>query len=284
MKILAVQIQQQGNLTLTDLIAEIHALPLADRRFAGSDLRLDEANLEGDLHTYADFAKARGGHGPGRMSRHAPLTEIDLGEDEFFGEDTGLVFDRPTGRAALQFNQFGPRLRAIEDYINIAARNLGHDQTSFSFGQCLKPDAYARLAQLGLYKEIDYKISVPGADRAGLAAGRSVGEMLRAPLPGGVETINVTLAASTKRDSSLNPEGVMAIVNDLQRAGDAVKRAVVKGRDVNGRRERIDLIEEFLSVEADLRPARGHRYARPDRWISLRNALNAWRAEGGPFA
>jgi hypothetical protein len=146
-----------------------------------------------------------------------------------------LIIWRP---GAPQFNIIitGPRVSAIEKYLFAYDLSLGgvrpaqhgerdEDRFGFRFGALLSPNAYARLQQLGVIREIEFAVSVPGAREADLAAGRSLSEVLSAPLPKGVETITIKLKAAARRNSALGRQGVMGIVNDVQRLGDDASRA-----------------------------------------------------------
>ena len=196
MKVFAYRVVQQGPRKLEAVIDRLHGCSLEDRVIAGSDLRLEE-RLHRRGFLFADFARARGGHGPGRMSPTAALQEIPLRAGESFGEDTAMAYDPATGYAAIQYNHFGPRSRSIEDYLYAFDMSLGGLRTAragernsercgFRFGALLKRNSYTRLKQFGIIHEIEFTIALPGVDQNDLRAGRSLGEILAAPLPQGV--------------------------------------------------------------------------------------------------
>ena len=108
MKIFAYRVQQKGPRTFSAVINSLHALALDQRHLgAASDIRLEERQVRAGI-LYMDFAKSRGGHGPGRMSRNRPLQVIRLNADEAFGEDTAVAYHLETGCAAVQYNHHGP--------------------------------------------------------------------------------------------------------------------------------------------------------------------------------
>jgi hypothetical protein len=239
-----------------------------------------------------DFARPRGGHGPGRMSKAQALAHIALADGENFGEDTAIVFDPISNYAVTQYNHFGPRITAIENYLSSYDFSLGgirepqngeraEDTFGYVFGAVLKPDALARLRGIGILREISFAVAVPGARTVDLEAGRSLGDVLRAPLPEGVETISISISATATKNSHLGNAGVMGIVADLQRLGSNLHKAIVRGKPtLEDKIEEVDLIEERLSTTADLTVGAGRRYSRDDRWRALHHALDVWRREG----
>jgi hypothetical protein len=115
MKIFAYRVHQRGPRSLDQIVTRLHGLALEDRYFAGP-VRLEDIGRRSGL-LLMDFSRERGGHGPGRMSKRAALQNIQLGAGESFGEDTGIALDPQTGLAAVQYNHYGPRVTAIEDYL-----------------------------------------------------------------------------------------------------------------------------------------------------------------------
>jgi hypothetical protein len=244
-------------------------------------MRLEDANVRGD-YVYLDFARPRTGHGPGHMAKSRPIQDFDLPDDEAFGEDTAVAFDPASGYAAVQYNHYGPRVSAIEQYLSVADRALGRDQLQwgYEFGAYLKPDAYRRLRGFGLVHEVDFTVALPAVGDAEFAQGESVQGFLRAPLPQGVETMSVQLKAGRGRDSALGRRGVLGIAEDLMRLGPALKSGSVRGRRDDGQPDWVDLVKDQLVTERDVRAGRGQRFARPERWMALRDALGAWLATG----
>jgi hypothetical protein len=218
-KILAFRVRQRGARSLEELVELIYAQPL-ERRTAGAarDIRLEKRRQARGGLLLLDFAHKRSGHGPGRASRNDPVTEFDLGAEEFFAEDTAVVYDPRSHYAAVQHNHYGPRVGTIERYlyawdvrqgIGPAVPGVGdQERAGFTFGAVLKPDAYARLRGLGIVRQIDFSVSVPGAREADLDEGRSLGQVLRAALPEGIETLSMTMTAQAPRNSALGQDGI----------------------------------------------------------------------------
>lgn len=286
MKIRAFRIHQRGVRTLLEVVQWLEARPLADRQFGGqNDLRL-EISRPGQRVLWLDFAHRRYGHGPGRIGRNTPIQDIDLNAGEHFGEDTGVVVDMQTGYAAVQYNHHGPKAGAIEDYLRSVdmaiagarpADVINPDRFGFDWSIHLTPEGFERIRNLGIYREVLLKINLPSAQQIQTGRGQSLSEVLDQIVPDGTETVTLTMKAAAERNSALGDDGVRGILTDVRRLGDSVKRAVVKGRRAaDAPIEEIDLIEEQLSRDVNLRLARGERYAREDRWVALRDTLELW--------
>lgn len=286
MKIWAYRVVPQGHRPLADLVAATMDRPLGERTFPGAPagMRLEEANAAGG-HLHLDFARPRAGHGPGRMGRARPIEDIPMEGDDSFGEDTAMVYDPDSGFAAVQFNPFGPRPTAIQQYLNAGDLALGTGPDGlfgYSFGSCFRPEAFARLRDYRLVRYIDFTVSVPAANPADFAAGRSVGDMLRtASLTGGVQTVRIKMTAGKRRGDSLALDAAFLILSDLERMGGELITGEVGGkRTPDEKTSKVDLVDERVSAEREVRPNRGQRFARNERWSALRSALDEWRASG----
>jgi hypothetical protein len=123
-KIFAYRVVQKGPRTFDNVIERLHRLELQDRHFGGSKIRLEDRARRGGI-LLADFARERGGHGPGRMAPNEALQDIPLRGGQNFGEDTGMAYDLATGNAAIQYNHYGPRSQSIENYLYAYDLHLG---------------------------------------------------------------------------------------------------------------------------------------------------------------
>jgi hypothetical protein len=134
---------------------------------------------------------------------------------------------------------------------------------------------------MGIIHEIDFAISIPGAQAADLDEGRSLAQVLRAPLPEGVEMVSMTIKAAAGRDGALGHGRAMGLINDLQRMGASAKQAVVKGRPTrDDPLDIVDLVSERIKVEPRLPLGAGRRYSKQDRWAALAAALRDWLVPG----
>jgi hypothetical protein len=285
MKIHAYRVQQAGPISLTQVLAHIHALPLDQRlvETTGVPTRVEEA-VPGTDSWAVDFAAIRH-EGPGRAAIDSPIEDFDLEEEEGFGHETALYFDAATQFATLQYNHYGPRVARIQNYLYTFARRLAGDglditQYGFGFTPVLKADASDRLNHMGIVKNIEISFYVPGVMAQPNAERQSLNSFLDNPLVGSADRIRLQISAGRARATSLAANHVRQIVSDLMGARDDVDALNITAQETeDSPKEAIDFIEARL--EADIPVARvGRRYGRSERWAALRQAYDTWNTNG----
>lgn len=293
MKIHAYRVVQHGPRSLGDVLKRLNALPLQQRVFSAArmDMRL-ESFADGGDYLYADFANPRSGHGPAIMTEDSPLQGIRIENGQSFGEDTSMVIHQPTGYVALQYNHSGPRIGRISQYLYAADKSFGGlkqpgdgeaelQRCGFDFGAVLTPNAYDKLGRMGIVRHFEFSVSLPGVRAQDRELGRSLSEILDGPLPEGVETISIAMSAGRPRDSKLGRNGVMRIVDDLQRLSAFVTDAKVKGKqDPKMRMDEVDLISDRLYRDVRISIGDGQRYSSQDRWQKIGETLHEWLSNG----
>lgn len=292
MKIYAYRLEQKGPRSLQAVIDRIHGLAIGDRFIGDMGVRLEDRGQRSGF-LMMDFARIRSGHGPGRLRRHHPMQEFQLAQDENFGEDTGIAYDPQTRYAAVQYNHIGPRALLIERYLRAADLSFGQirqkqqgehneDVAGFVFASTLKRDAYAKLRSMGIYKEVEFTVSIPGVVPEDLPEGRSLRSVLSSALPQGVESLTVRMNATPyERNSSLGSGSVRQLMQDLRRLGGNLKKATISGKRAQGERvESIDLLSEQVMSEPHIALGAGGRYAQHDRWTTLATTLRGWIDNG----
>lgn len=134
---------------------------------------------------------------------------------------------------------------------------------------------------MGFYRSIDFAIAVPGIQEGDAAAGRGLADALRNPLPAGVETIEMTIGATSKKDSRLNGDAAAQFITNLLAIGGAVTRATVKAkRGVDDPVEEVNLVEERVQRDVLVTMGPGGRYPTSTRWSALRDAWQTWHDAG----
>ena len=287
MKIYAFKLMAEGVSDVSKVLEALYALPLSERAVgAGEILRLEDmSKTKSGGKIFLDFSKARGGHGPGKISKLAKLSEIELQEGEEFGEDTGVLYDSASGYAAIQFNAHGPRSSKIAEYLTLAEIHcnlrVGDDEHGFYFAHVFNNDAYTRLKTSGLIKTLEFDVALPGATKEDLAIGKSLSQILDAPFPKGAARVTITVHAAGEKGSALGRTGVRAIIDDVIRVRAHARKLRITGKDrIDGSYDSIDFLEESVMYEVQLRLGSGRRYARQDRWSALDDAMTQWNARG----
>lgn len=286
MKIHAYQLSQVDGYDFVAVLNQLADRPL-DSRFLDDSLsamRLEALTVEDGL-ILADFMRRRE-HGPGLYRRGEPLGgfNIDVSAGDGFGEETAMVYDPASGFLVVQYNHFGPRPLGIADYIDGADESWVHpnrNQTPvFEFGVRLRPDGYARLRGMSIFRSFEAKISVPAVSKNDLSDGRGLGSVLQNPI-GGLETVTIKYSTGLPRDSSLHQNDVLRLLNQIQRLGDAVRRVVVKAKPTeDDSTETINLLDDRLEVDLPIEIGDDGRYPRNIRWALLKSAYRTWRRDG----
>lgn len=284
MRIHAYKVSKIGQTSLSDVLKYICAVPLSGRlRAIGtSSIRLEEASESGNFWS-VDFGCIKH-DGPGRASIDGPISDFDLEESEGFGHETALYFDKRSDYATLQYNHFGPRISSIQGYLSQIAREATQAADGglegLVFSPVMKAQAADRLSHIGIVKNIQVSVHVPGALASSENNGRSLGQLLRNPLVGSAETLSMRLSVNSARGRSLSIEHVKELVGDLLGHRDDVQKLeIVAKENDEAPREPIDLLEARLEAYMPLERT-GRRFARETRLSALRQCFSAWVSNG----
>ena len=212
MKIHAYRVEVQNGPPMHDLLSQIAAAPFEGRLrdTTGGRIRLDEV-APADNIWLLDFVKHRDGHGPGIASASDRVSGLALRAGQTFAEETAALFDGATGYMLVQYNHYGPRFGAIEDYLAGFVPRPNNGIADLRLGAVLREDAYVRLRQKPIVRSIEFAISVPGVRQADRNAGRSLGSVLNAPLPRGLGTL--TMRMDSVAEEPLERGHVLEIVD-----------------------------------------------------------------------
>lgn len=286
MKIHAYQVSEEDGFSLAEALRALAARN-RDARFIDDSptaICLEDFQEAGGI-LRADFMRRRI-HGPGRYRRGEPLGgfNINIEEGESFAEETALVLDPRLSFVAVQYNHFGPRALPIVDYVDAADVEWFHQgrniDRAFDFAIRLRPDTYARLRRMNLYRQVEVKISVPGVAPQDRQRGQPLSRALDNVL-GGTEDLNITLSAGPQRASTFRRDEFFGVINEAQRLGAAVKRLVVKAKeDEDSRAEQFDFFKDRLEEDIDVQVGQDGRYPRDVRWRVLCDTLDRWSRAG----
>ena len=97
-------------------------------------------------------------------------------------------------------------------------------------------------------------------------------------MPDGVKVVSMQLRGHA--GGELDRGAVMAMVDGLLARGGDLFGIRVSGKEAEGvgRKQPVDLLKDHLSETRVINPARGHRFALPERWVALHNILVTWLA------
>jgi hypothetical protein len=246
------------------------------RELSHSRIRLEDFKKKGS-HLFLNFVLFRTGSGPAIVSDSNPIAEIEIEDDEFFGEDTACLYDPKTRYLLIQYNHHGPKASTIEEYLTYS-----EDERIYSYQLVpkLSPASEARIMGLHLVSKLEVSFAVPDLSNVKDSSSLSVGAAIKLGQQQGAQTMMLSLG----NRSGLAASAVKELAISLLRAasGDSgVKRLSVRAQvDKDSPRETIDLVAERLSAEVEIPLGSGRRYSLDERWSHLAQIHKTWLARG----
>lgn len=271
---------------LETLIKNISAQPLDKRlrQVTTRPIRLEESvapdkNFQGVWRL--SFLKFRA-EGPGRVSLGKAAESITLEEGESFSEDTAALYDPEKNVLILQYNHYGPRAQAIEDYFTVYS---GQEHANYSFQLQINRDAQARLKNKKVFTRLKFRIAPDQISKHWKEAniGLSTAFKRTAKIADG-DWITVEIGLDRKEynrslDLFDNLKGFIGLVDEPR---EAVSQLEITGReDVGFAIDPVDLLKErvrrsYNNLDLDM----GRRIPMETRWNCLYDAYSTWKQSG----
>lgn len=266
---------------LSNTLTEYAALPLERR--SRSDVRLDTIKFEkaddqlpADVY-HLDFSKSRD-IGPGKMSSAEEVSDIDLGDNELFGEETAALYVPHRKWLLVLKNHFGVGSSRMQAYFN--ALDPGNNARFFDYALLPMIDRTAldRMKAIKQFSSVEVTASV-GAFDCGDQLGESVHQAAKSAT---AHRVHLKLFANEKHHKGgvLDFKAVRGFVDKFIKNGDDVDKLEVKSADTlaDAQDRVIDLIEHKVSrsyraTELDIR---NHRYTYESKIRLLRRACKGW--------
>lgn len=273
----------EGSPALANMLDRIDRLELEARL---PSTRVQHVRLEeiarpeaGSALWRLDFCKLRA-EGPGRASARERTRGFDMGEDERFSEETAAIYDEQSGYMAIQYNHYGPRATAIEEYLSVfAGQGCGYE-----FAIQLDPAVQARLAQKTIFSKLAYRVAPARLTSHWREENVSMTRAIRSQQEVfGGEWVTVEVSMSRQRAPSLKLlENLKGLIGLTQESDDAVSRLQVSGKDRSDAPiEKIDLLHgKLVKVFDRLAIGADRRVSQNLRWTCLEDAINDWKASG----
>jgi hypothetical protein len=263
-------------LELAFRIAQQTPLERRLRKLSSSMVRLEDIRFAGD-QVFSNFVLFRSGSGPALVSSSSHMSEINIQEDQYFGEDTACLFDPASGYILIQYNHHGPKASAIQEYLSYFENERFH---SHVFAPKLSPSSEQKIRGLSLVSRVEVSFAVTSLVNHGNAGGLSFGEAVDVAGAHGAETLSLVIG--NRRGLALS--AIKDLLVGLQSAascGEGVKKLTLTAQVEDGSpREPIDLIAERLSGQVNVPLGPGRRYSANDRWSRMAALLQSWTAEG----
>jgi hypothetical protein len=272
----------EGTEPLEDLLKHMKADSIAKRvkRCSLVDYRLEDCNApkqKGGIWEL-NFVRMRDAHGPGKVSRTQPLSGFDLEENEYFGEDTAVLYDASTRYAIVQYNHWGVRVSGLESYFT----QYRDDVTNlYTLKPKLDLTAERRYKDQNITRRIEIGIDLTKMQDKDLKARRSLTQMAEIGNDVGADRLYLTLSIGSRdRKSRLKDSGKRLI--DAVRAklgSEAVVKLTAYGSEKPEQPfEVVDLLEEKLEHFEDVDVGVDRRISFENRIKALRRAKSKWSA------
>lgn len=274
----------EGAEQLHDLLARINDTALEDRirHCGGGDYRLEDITppAAGGSLWELNFVRLRSDHGPGKVSLTEPLAGFDMTEDDFFGEDTAVLYDQNTRYAVVQYNHWGVRPRAIEQYLSAYREDVNN---IYALRVKLDLNAERKYQDQAIQRRVEIGIDLTKMQGADLHARRSLTQLAEIGRELGADRLYLTVTvASGARENSLRNEAKQMVTSAMHWLGgnrDALRTLKSYGAsDGNKPYEEIDLLEEKLEHNEEVDVGLDRRIALPNRIRALKRAKAAWVA------
>lgn len=270
-----------GREPLEVLLEEIAEYPLEQRvRAVGiSDYRVEHIERRQDGLWYVDFGKFRAGHGPGAASKETPVRGFDFQNEEVFCEETALLYDPASSHALIQYNHYGARVGAIQEYFNSFAEE---EIYIYDFRPKYDENAERRFEQRAATRRLTFAIDPRFLTNSDREAGTALAQAIDIGRNSNGTKLELTISVGHERNRTLSEyieRTAIALKLKAEENPDAVPRLEVGVLPtLDAKMEIVDLIAHRLAQTfEDLPLGEDLRIPLEDRFRALKRAYNGWR-------
>ncbi len=157
----AVEIGIDREKRLEMLLRELDETPVMERVYSPNnnihnEIRLQNISKRKDRYWILNFVKVRDDVSPGKVNGLGEFNQIELGSDEYVGEDMTVIYDPETCILAAQRNFYSVSVEKVCDYFN-KMQEVKNIPGSFDFemliesDRCLPEDCLIRSVEVSCY-------------------------------------------------------------------------------------------------------------------------------------
>lgn len=266
---------------LSQTLHEFAQLPLEQR--TRSDIRLDTVTLMPiddvlPVEVWClDFAKGRD-VGPGKMARDKGVSDVGLGDDEFFGEETAALYVPNKKWLLVLNNHYGVGPSRMAAYFNALDPGNSSRHLMYSIAPKIDQAALKKMKAMKQFAEVELTASVGAFDETD-----GVGESVLEAASGiSAQRVHLRFIANEKHKKGyiLRRDAVMGLVDKLlQKSEDVDVLKIKRAEEVAEKQDRvINLIEHKIRrhyTQRDL-TVTNHRYTYQSKIDLLRRACRGW--------
>lgn len=213
---------------------------------------------------------------PGQRGKDETIQDIELEEGHDFAEETAVLYVPKSEHILIQYSHHGPRVSAINEYLNTYNLDSDIEPKHYDFLVKLKPNAEARLDKKDVLTELEIKIDPNQMTSAMRAEGKSLGQALESIA--NLKSKSIYLRITAEKEEGLVAKGIKKFLKNIAKNNIAtIVRAT--GTDEGSEKvETVDLIKDREKISFNNVPLSEHkRWAIKDRHDYLEKAYNGWK-------
>lgn len=270
-----------SSVPLETLIEQISNKRIADRErtVVTSSIRVDKVKTEKssdgkESYLFLDFVKLRDTHGPGKATRDASVSDIQIAADEVFTEETAVLYIPEKKWLIAQYNHYGVRSSAIAGYFSSFATN---QTNSYELNIKLDADAERRFQAANEVRRFEIGLDLTQMRAQDRTLGLGLGEVAR--IGAGMDGAKLKLVLSVGSERKRHLIGrVKDALKDMIDNTVMVTSAEIAGREnPDGHIDVVDLLDEKLAIESNITIGPGRRLDQAERFKALKSAWSGWR-------
>jgi hypothetical protein len=274
---------RKGSEALSDVLKKIRKDPIESRvrNCSGVNYRLEIVNppKKGESTWELNFVRMRDAHGPGKVSKVKALSGFNIKSDEYFGEDTAVLYDEETRFAIVQYNHWGVRTNGIEQYLSSYVQSAAN---IYYLKPKLDLTAERRYQSQKIKRRVEIGIDLTKMHPDDLKARRSLTSIAEIGSDVGADRIHITISISSKKRTSSLKDSATKLVDAVRKKinPEAVTSLSTFGSDSpESPFEPIDLLEERLVRNETVKIGADRRISFKERINALRRCKSAWSGQ-----
>lgn len=246
-----------------------------NRRIAGADIRVEDIKKTGGVWLL-DFAKLRYIHGPGKGSKSKAVQGFSFEGDETFCEETAVMYIPSTKHLLVQYNHYGVRYSAIEEYFS---KYIESENNIYEFSPKYDADTERLYEQRTLTKKLVLSIDPRHLSAADRKAGTAVAEAINIGDKSNAGAVELTISAGAGKKGKLTEyiDRTIALARKLYEDNPDSVSKIKASVSIDHKVKVLDLITQRLKLDfGDLPVGEDKRWARTDRYRGLERAKKGW--------
>lgn len=275
-------LHKDGSQALQDVLKLVEQDPIEDRnRYVGtSSIRIEHIAYDAkDNVWYMDFVKMRDTHGPAKGSKTKAVEGFLFKDDETFCEETAVIYSPKTNHIIVQYNHYGVKYAAIENYFsyyNDALNNV------YELTPKYDADVERHFEKRSAIRKLEMGIDPRHLTKADKVQGTAVYDAIDVGDKSDAAHVSIEITATRGKKGKLNQyiDKSVEFLRKLQATNpNAVSKINATVVSIDNKVQVLDLIAQRLSrTLSDLPLGDDKRWPRDDRYRGLRRVMLGWKA------